>query len=117
MKKLLCLTVALSALASPALTFAQTTPAPLTRAQMRADLIRVEQAGYSPGTANDPYYPADIQTAEAKAATQQDMAQDAPDAVGGTSPMGASGAGTSTPAGKTAQCVGPITFCDTYSGS
>ena len=48
MKTLICLTLAVSALASPALTFAQTISGQLTRAQVRADIVRVEQAGYRP---------------------------------------------------------------------
>jgi hypothetical protein len=35
-------------IAAPGLSFAQSTQ-PLTRAEVRADLVRVEQAGYSPG--------------------------------------------------------------------
>jgi uncharacterized protein DUF4148 len=55
-------------LITPALAFAQTVStrtdnAPLTRAEVRADLVRVEQAGYRQ---NKTHYPADIQAAEAK---------------------------------------------------
>ncbi|MHA7683816.1 DUF4148 domain-containing protein [Cupriavidus sp. PET2-C1] len=64
-------TVLLScALAVPALSFAQSEPAPLTRAEVRADLIRLEQAGYQPGRGDDATYPQDIQAAEAKVAAQ-----------------------------------------------
>jgi hypothetical protein len=82
MKTLCCLTLAVSALASPALTFAQTTSGQLTHAQVRADLIRVEQAGYTPSAGDDANYPADIQAAEAQIA-EQDSARLAADAVGG----------------------------------
>ena len=81
MKTLICLTLVVSALASPALTFAQATSGQLTRAQVRADLICVEQAGYRPG-GDDNDYPVDIQAAEAKIA-EQDGARLAADAVGG----------------------------------
>jgi hypothetical protein len=64
MKALICTTLAL-ALAVPAVSFAQTTDAPITRAQVRADLIQLENAGYRP-TSEDTYYPADIQAAEAR---------------------------------------------------
>ncbi|MEK7927372.1 DUF4148 domain-containing protein, partial [Burkholderia contaminans] len=37
---------------------------------VRADLVRVERAGYRP-ISNDPNYPEDIQAAEAKVAAQQ----------------------------------------------
>lgn len=64
-------TVLLScALAAPALSFAQGEQVPLTRAEVRADLIRLEQAGYQPGHGDDATYPQDIQAAEAKVAAQ-----------------------------------------------
>lgn len=91
MKTLICLTLAVSAFASPALSFAQSAPSPITRAQVRAELARLEQAGYTPG-AEDAYYPADIQAAEAKIAAQ-DSQQLANASVGGTAPGGSSEAG------------------------
>ena len=48
MKMLISPTLAVSALASPALSFAQASTAPATRAQVDADLVRIEQAGYMP---------------------------------------------------------------------
>jgi len=60
-------------LTAPAISFAQyaqqTEPPsrPLTRAEVKADLQRVEQAGYQP-QANDAYYPTNMQAAEARAA-------------------------------------------------
>jgi hypothetical protein len=92
MKTLVCLTLALSALASPALTFAQSAPSPVTRAQVRAELVRLEQAGYTPG-AGDAYYPVDIQAAEAKVAAQNSE-QLASSSVGGTAQGGSTQAGT-----------------------
>ncbi|KWU23318.1 DUF4148 domain-containing protein [Burkholderia cenocepacia] len=35
----------------------------VSRAQVRAELVQLEQAGYRPGRANDPHYPADLQAA------------------------------------------------------
>ncbi|WP_419683725.1 DUF4148 domain-containing protein [Burkholderia theae] len=35
----------------------------VSRAQVRAELVQLEQAGYRPGRANDPHYPDDLQTA------------------------------------------------------
>jgi hypothetical protein len=64
MKALLCTTLAL-ALAAPAMSFAQTTNEPVTRAQVRADLIQLENAGWRPN-AQDAYYPNDVQAAEAR---------------------------------------------------
>jgi hypothetical protein len=87
MKTLVCLALAASAFASPALSFAQSASAPLTRAEVRAHLIQLEQAGYDP-TDVGPYYPANIQAAEAKVAAQNDKQQTA-QAVGGVAQMGA----------------------------
>jgi len=70
--KSLVKTAALSAVlavsAVPALSFAQSGQ-PLTRAQVRDELVQLEQAGYRPG-ANDPYYPDDLQAAQARIARQ-----------------------------------------------
>ena len=44
----------------------------VTRAQVRADLVSLEQAGYNPARGATPDYPADIQAAEAKVATQRE---------------------------------------------
>ncbi|WP_330727768.1 DUF4148 domain-containing protein [Burkholderia multivorans] len=35
----------------------------LTRAQVRTELVQLEAAGYAPGRANDPHYPADLEAA------------------------------------------------------
>jgi hypothetical protein len=80
--------VALAAglLACSASSFAQSACGPVTRAEVRADLIRLEQAGYRP-TGEDPFYPDDIQAAEAKVAreyAQRAQARPAGVAAGGT---------------------------------
>lgn len=49
---------------------------PLTRAQVRDELMRLEAAGYDPAKGDDGEYPADIQAAEAKLA-EQDRARKA----------------------------------------
>jgi len=62
--------------AAPALAFAQTdTNAPKTRAEVKAELQQLEQAGYNPARSNDTNYPEDIQAAEARVSRQQGMAQ------------------------------------------
>ena len=62
--------------AAPALSFAQDqSNAPLTRAEVRQQLIQLEQAGYNPATADDATYPNDIQAAEARVTRQDAMAQ------------------------------------------
>jgi hypothetical protein len=56
-----------SVLATPAIALAQNTQVPLTRADVRADLVRLEQVGYYPAHPTDNgAYPQDIQAAEAK---------------------------------------------------
>ncbi len=70
MKSLICFSLAAAALAVATASFAQTTSAPLTRAEVMADLVRVEQAGYQPAAGDDPHYPDDIQAAEARVAAQ-----------------------------------------------
>ncbi|RFU48386.1 DUF4148 domain-containing protein [Paraburkholderia sp. DHOC27] len=85
----------------------------VTRAQVRADLIRVEQAGYNPSSGADPAYPADIQAAEAKIAAQDNMNRDA---VGGTPLNGSSAAGGRVHSAAQSTCVGPVSFCNIYAG-
>ena len=92
MKTLVCFTFAVSALAGPTLCFAQASSASLTRAQVRADLIRVEQAGYNPSVGDDVNYRTDIQAAQAKIAAQ-DASRLATGAVGGATDTGSSQAG------------------------
>lgn len=61
-----------SALAAPAFAFAQSN-GPVTRAQVRAELVQLEKAGYSPG-GEDVNYPQDIQAAEQRVAEQRGIA-------------------------------------------
>lgn len=63
-------------LAAPVVSFAQSNE-PVTRAQVREQLIQLEKAGYNPATANDYDYPANIQAAEARVAEQNANAQTA----------------------------------------
>ncbi|MFL9936904.1 DUF4148 domain-containing protein [Paraburkholderia sp. RL18-103-BIB-C] len=74
MKTFICITLAVSALTSPTLSSAQVTTVPLTRAQVHADLVRVEQAGYNPAAGDDANYPADIQAAERRVVAQDGAA-------------------------------------------
>jgi hypothetical protein len=89
--------VALAAIvAAPVVSFAQQSNQPLTRAQVRAELVQLEQAGYRPEV-NDRYYPQDIQAAEARVAEQRGQATGYGPAVGGASQSGdrSSGAASS----------------------
>ena len=69
MKSLIQAVVVAAALADPVAVFAQSSQ-PVTRAQVRAELVQLEKAGYNPARGQDPYYPADVQAAEAKVAAQ-----------------------------------------------
>ncbi|MBP0594102.1 DUF4148 domain-containing protein [Paraburkholderia sp. LEh10] len=69
MKSLIQAVVVAAALAAPVAVFAQANQ-PVTRAQVRAELIQLEKAGYNPAQGEDPNYPADIQAAEAKVAAE-----------------------------------------------
>ncbi|UXU86273.1 DUF4148 domain-containing protein [Burkholderia sp. S-53] len=68
MKSLIRTLVVASTLAAPAIAFAQETQ-PLTRAQVRNELIELEQAGYDPMTYD---YAKSLQDAEAKIARQHE---------------------------------------------
>lgn len=68
MKSLIRAVVITTALAAPALVFAQSN-APVTRAQVRAELVQLEKAGYHPGD-DDIHYPAAVQAAEARVDAQ-----------------------------------------------
>jgi hypothetical protein len=69
MKSLIRAVVVAATLAAPVVAFAQSNE-PVTRAQVRAELVQLEKAGYTPGGGEDVHYPADLQAAEAKVAAQ-----------------------------------------------
>ncbi|MBB5497703.1 DUF4148 domain-containing protein [Paraburkholderia sp. MM5384-R2] len=73
MKSLIQAVVIAVAVAAPVAAFAQANQ-PMTRAQVRAELIQLEKAGYQPGHA-DPHYPADIQAAQARVDAQNGVGQ------------------------------------------
>ncbi|HVW53417.1 MAG TPA: DUF4148 domain-containing protein [Trinickia sp.] len=87
MKSLIKSVVIAAAFAAPVAVFAQTN-APVTRAQVKAELIQFQQAGGRTNFSNDPYYPADAQTAQARVNAQNVNDQ----AVGGVH-AGSSAAG------------------------
>ncbi|CAG2134133.1 hypothetical protein LMG31506_01310 [Cupriavidus yeoncheonensis] len=74
MNTLLKSMLAVCVLSAPVLSFAQNVQAPVTRAEVRADLVRLEQAGYYPGRSNY-NYPADLQAAEARVQATLDTAR------------------------------------------
>lgn len=105
-------------LAAPTLSFAQSDPAPVTRAQVRAELIQLEQAGYNISAGEDAHYPADVQAAEAKVAAGSDARQ-AASAVGGVASGGTSESGARMQATRVMAppCVGPVSYCTPYFGN
>ncbi|MBB2928026.1 DUF4148 domain-containing protein [Paraburkholderia silvatlantica] len=78
------------ALVAPVASFAQS-QAPLTRAQVRAELVQLEKAGYRPGDSDNTRYPEAIQAAEAKVAAQDSAVG------GGADGSSASGAPVTVP--------------------
>ena len=77
MKSLIKAVAIAAVLAIPAVSFAQSNQ-PVTRAQVRAELVQLEKAGYNPATAVDSTYPADIQAAEARVQAQNGTLAQAP---------------------------------------
>jgi hypothetical protein len=113
--------VSFAVAAAPAFVFAQSQNAPLTRAQVKAELVQLEQAGYSPGSGDSTSYPSDILAAEAKVAAQQNANQ-TNEAYGGMH-SGGSASGSmqrnsySTAKKSANECVGPVDFCVPFFGS
>ncbi|WP_327354719.1 DUF4148 domain-containing protein [Caballeronia telluris] len=91
MKKILCAVLA-TAMLAPLASFAQTTGGPVTRAQVRADLVQLEAAGYRPST-HDADYPNALQVAEAKVAAMHAPSVAYGGAQDGAASNGVSGAG------------------------
>ena len=75
-----------SALVAPAVSFAQSN-GPVTRAQVRAELVQLEKAGYHVGDGHTTY-PAEIQAAEATVAAQNGAASGYGGVVSGSSEAG-----------------------------
>jgi hypothetical protein len=73
MKSLIKAVAVAVVLTAPLASFAQSNQQPLTRAQVRAEVVQLEKAGYNP---NDwVNYPENIQAAQAKIAAQNTGAQ------------------------------------------
>ncbi|HEX7910284.1 MAG TPA: DUF4148 domain-containing protein [Paraburkholderia sp.] len=87
MKTLISAVVVAAALVAPVASFAQSNQ-PVTRAQVRAELVQLEKAGYNPAGDNITY-PAQLQAAQARVDAQSGTAQAA------NSGYGAPTAGTS----------------------
>jgi Ni/Co efflux regulator RcnB len=83
MKSLIQAVVVAAALAAPVAAFAQSNQ-PVTRAQVRAELVQLEQTGWRPGEGDRTTYPAQIQVAAENGSTS-----DVGGAVSGSSESGA----------------------------
>lgn len=103
MKSLIKAVAVALVLAAPVASFAQSNQ-PLTRAEVRAQLVQVEKAGYNPATANDNDYPANIQAAEARVNAGNGSATGYGGVVSGSSASGAH-AYTSEAAGTGPQSI------------
>jgi hypothetical protein len=116
MKTLACLVIASCALASPLVSFAQSS-APVTRAQVHEELIRLGQVGYHMGDRDHTKYPEQIQAAEAKIEAQDSQQAGSSD-VGGTPANGTSDSGSVQHASKPSpsSCVGPASYCNLFFG-
>ena len=65
MKSLIKAVAIAAVLAIPAVSFAQSNQ-PITRAQVRAELVQLEKAGYRPGAGTEAHYPDELQAAQAR---------------------------------------------------
>jgi hypothetical protein len=74
-------------IAAPVASFAQSNQ-PLTRAEVRSQLVQLEKAGYNPSTSDDATYPAQIQAAEARVAAENGSTSGVGGAVSGSSDAG-----------------------------
>lgn len=73
MKSAVRLLVIAAAFAAPVASFAQSAQAPVTRAEVTAQLQQLEQAGYKPSRSQ---YPDDIQAAKARIAQSSGIGSD-----------------------------------------
>ncbi|SKC90375.1 protein of unknown function [Burkholderia sp. CF099] len=85
--RILAALIVASAIAAPA--FAGTDAPALTRAQVRAELVQLQAAGYNQSRGEDANYPVEIQAAEARVAAQNGGSS----AYGGGAANGSSAAG------------------------
>jgi hypothetical protein len=97
-KSLIPAVVIAAALAVPAFAFAQSSDnAPLTRAEVKAQLVQVEKAGYNP-VGDEINYPQNIQAAEARVSAQNAQAATAyGPTTGGSTGVGTRSAAATAP--------------------
>lgn len=107
MKSLIKVVAIAAVLAAPVVSFAQSSQQPVTRAEVRNQLIQLEQAGYNPATTNDVNYPADIQAAESRVQAQNPAVAQTQEPVANTSGYGAPMSGSSQAGGMVRPISGP----------
>lgn len=88
MKSLIQSVVIAAAFAAPVAVFAQSN-APVTRDQVKAELVQYEQAAGPRTLGNDPYYPSGAQAAQARVLAQSGSDQAVGGAHAGSSASGA----------------------------
>ncbi|MGF6239247.1 MULTISPECIES: DUF4148 domain-containing protein [Paraburkholderia] len=92
------------ALSAPVVSFAQSNQ-PLTRAEVRAQLVQLEKAGYRPG-GDQATYPVQIEAAEARVAAENGSTSGVGGVVSGSSESGAPAAAVSSYPGERSLYVG-----------
>lgn len=107
MKSLIKAIAIAAVLAAPIASFAQSNQAPVTRAEVRNQLIQLEQAGYNPATTNDTEYPSDIQAAERRVQAQNPAVAQTQEPVADTSGYGGAVSGSSQAGGVLQPLSGP----------
>jgi FlaG/FlaF family flagellin (archaellin) len=107
MKSLIKAVAIAAVLAAPIASFAQSSQQPVTRAEVRNQLIQLEQAGYNPALTNDTDYPADIQAAERRVQAQNPVVAQTQEPVADTSGYGGVANGSSQAGGMMQPLSGP----------
>ncbi|MFM0649703.1 DUF4148 domain-containing protein [Paraburkholderia bryophila] len=107
MKSLIKAVAIAAVLAAPVAAFAQASQQPVTRADVRNQLIQLEQAGYNPANSSDPTYPADIQAAERRVDAQSPAVAQTQEPVADTSGYGGAVSGSSQAGGVVQPMSGP----------
>ncbi|WP_233805599.1 DUF4148 domain-containing protein [Paraburkholderia sp. HP33-1] len=108
MKSLIKAVAVAAVLAAPVASFAQASQQPVTRAEVRNELIQLEHAGYNPATSNDTSYPADVQAAERRVQAQNPaVAQTQTLPTADTSGYGAPMSGSTQAGGMAQPVTGP----------
>lgn len=82
MKSLILATTIVGSFVLPHISFAQSSNQPVTRAQIHAELVQLEDAGYKPSKA---HYPDDILAAEKRVANEGEAHAPSQTGVGGMS--------------------------------